>query len=285
MDKNIIIIYHGPYCCDGFGSALAAYLKFGDNAYYYPTSHGSDIPPDVTGKIVYILDFSYKKEILEKMINQANCLKVIDHHKTAEKELEDINDQYKIFDMNHSGAILTWKYFFPDLEAPLLLQYVEDRDIWLKQMPNTEEVTTALFDLPKDFEVWKEYLNNQKIEELIEKGSAVLEHNKLEVQKITNSAFITNWNIKIDNEDHDFNVAVCNSPTLQSDIGNYLVANKFKDEVDFAAVFYYDGEYTKFSLRSTNDKQDVSIIARIYGGGGHRNAAGCAIYGLVSELN
>ena len=37
------------------------------------------------------------------------------------------------------------------------------------------------------------------LEELIEKGSAVLEHNKLEVQKITNSAFITNWNIKIDN--------------------------------------------------------------------------------------
>ena len=102
-------------------------------------------------------------------------------------------------------------------------------------MPNTEEVSTAIFDLPKDFNVWKEYLDNNKIPELIEKGSAVLKHNKLEVQKITNTAFITNWNINIGDINHNFNVAVCNSPTLQSDIGNYLVAHKFKDQVDFAA--------------------------------------------------
>ena len=63
-------------------------------------------------------------------------------------------------------------------------------------MPNTEEVSTAYL-ISQKILMWKEYLDNNKIPELIEKGSAVLKHNKLEVQKIIIQLFITNWNINI----------------------------------------------------------------------------------------
>jgi len=117
---NNIIIYH-KNCNDGFGSALVAWLKFKDNAIYYPAHHYT-APPSVKNMNVYICDFSYKKDILEDMIKSSNSLIVIDHHKTAESELEKIDSKYKIFDMNHSGAVLTWKYFFPEKKNTITIR-------------------------------------------------------------------------------------------------------------------------------------------------------------------
>ena len=33
--------------------------------------------------------------------------------------------------MTHSGAYITWKYFFGDDEVPLLIKYIEDNDIYV----------------------------------------------------------------------------------------------------------------------------------------------------------
>ena len=67
LNKKVLIIYH-KNCNDGFGSALVAWKVFGENADYYATTHSMK-PPDVTNKDVYILDFSYSKEIILDMIN------------------------------------------------------------------------------------------------------------------------------------------------------------------------------------------------------------------------
>jgi hypothetical protein len=61
------VIYHGPHCPDGFGAALAVFLKFGNAAQYIPCDYGGDIPEIEKGDRVYILDFSFKREILEGM--------------------------------------------------------------------------------------------------------------------------------------------------------------------------------------------------------------------------
>ena len=78
--------------------------------------------------------FVLKKRLFKKMIEDAESLLVIDHHKTAQKELCDIPKKYQIFNMNKSGAVLAWEYFFPDEEVPLLFLYIQDRDIWTKKL-------------------------------------------------------------------------------------------------------------------------------------------------------
>jgi phosphoesterase RecJ-like protein len=52
-----------------------------------------------------------------------------------------------------------------------------------------------------------------------------------------------------------------------------------------AVVFFKqsDGNSYRVSLRSKGDV-DVSIIAKEFGGGGHRNAAGCSVTGPIDEL-
>ena len=196
---NTCIIYHN-HCNDGFGSALAAKQIFGESAIYWPANHDQD-PPDVKGMDVYILDYCYKRPILENMVKVANKVIVIDHHKTAKAELADMEETskfQKVFDMNHSGAVLTYKYFFPNEKLPLLFSYIEDRDIWLKKMPDTDEVSAALFDLPKEFSIWEEYLVDKNIDKLIDIGKKVLAHIEVEVNNLARNSYLDEWSLILD---------------------------------------------------------------------------------------
>ena len=276
-----IVIYH-QNCNDGFGSALVAWKKFGDNAEYYPALHYTK-PPDVKGKDVYILDFSYKKDIMIKMIEEANSLIIIDHHKSAENDLKEIPNENKIFNMKNSGAVLTWKYFYPQKPVPKLLQYIEDRDIWKNEMLFSKECFFGLNQIDKEFIKWNLYLtNDNKIQELIESGKIILKHNNDLINFVCKSSYLLNH--KLINQ-KSYKIAYLNSNVLKSDLGNYLVENHFPDS-DFAVIYHYDGKDNKtiFSLRSLDSKIDVSEIADLYKGGGHRNAAGLSLEGFHNHL-
>ena len=60
------IIYHAD-CTDGFGAAYSAWKCLGNRAEYHACKHGTT-PPDVKGKVVAILDFSYDNATTKKMI-------------------------------------------------------------------------------------------------------------------------------------------------------------------------------------------------------------------------
>jgi len=67
---------------------------------------------------------------------------------------------------------------------------------------------------------------------------------------------------------HD--VPVANLPyTMSSDAGHQLAQGE-----KFAACYWDTPDGRVFSLRSSDDGLDVSEIAKLFGGGGHRNAAG-----------
>jgi uncharacterized protein len=64
---KIYTLYHNN-CPDGFGSALAAYLKFGDKSEYIGVKHQQDPPEMEPGSEVYILDFSYPRQVMEALL-------------------------------------------------------------------------------------------------------------------------------------------------------------------------------------------------------------------------
>ena len=147
------VIYHHP-CTDGFGAAFTVWNYFQNkesrsediNIEFIPAGYGST-KPELVGKNVLIVDYSYPADIMSEIIQEANSVLIIDHHQTAQKALSSIDPQYCIFDMNHSGAILSWRFMSglysfskkegwifnkdSDLEPPLLLRYIEDRDLWI----------------------------------------------------------------------------------------------------------------------------------------------------------
>src|SRR5262245_46679499 len=101
MSKIIpLVIYHGS-CADGFASVWLANKAYFDKnsvhsslenpSHWYIDTHAAtygDPPPNVTDRVVYILDFSYPKEQMEKIANYAQFVTVIDHHESAIRKLD-----------------------------------------------------------------------------------------------------------------------------------------------------------------------------------------------------
>ncbi|PKL74249.1 MAG: hypothetical protein CVV27_21475 [Candidatus Melainabacteria bacterium HGW-Melainabacteria-1] len=252
------ILYHGG-CPDGFGSAYAAWKKFGPEAEYLPVKHGQPLPELLDGSEVWIIDFAYARQILIEL-SQRVSLKVLDHHRTAQADLLGLD--FAEFDMQRSGAMLAWNHFHPDTDVPELLRYVQDQDLWTWALPEAREICTALAIYPFDFETW----DALKIETLRAEGAVVLRYKQQLIDQLLSKV---DW-VEIRGQ----RVPAVNTPQFASELGNQLCL-KYPDAPFSACYSDHEGR-RKFSLRSIGDN-DVAAVAAHFGGGGHRNASGFAI--------
>ena len=283
---KVLCIYHGA-CADGwFGAAWAVRKALGDSVEFHAGVYG-EAPPDVTGRDVVLVDFSYKRPVLMEMAAKAHSVLVLDHHKTAAEDLAgfpapiangwqarlgdvewchpDMQPRV-LFDMAKSGAVLAWEFFHPGQPAPLLLQHVQDRDLWRFALPNTRLVMASVSSYPQDFGVWDGLVEQaeQRPEFLAAEGMAIERKHFRDIDELL---AITAREMIIGGH----KVPVANLPhTLASD-----AAGKLAQSAPFGATYYDRPGGRVFSLRSRGDGAvDVSEIAKRYGGGGHRNAAG-----------
>ena len=161
-DPQPLILYHGRNCPDGFAAALAAWLFYEGQAEFLGLDHGdikteADLPL-LDGRAVYILDFSFSPEIMHAIEARAAKLVMLDHHKSAAEKLTGFVCRCGVvhFDMNKSGARLAWEFFLPQRQLPDLVRYVEDRDIWVWQYPESAGFLAALDMEPFEFERWRD---------------------------------------------------------------------------------------------------------------------------------
>lgn len=293
-ERKTMCIYHGN-CADGFGGAWVVRKALGDQVEFVAGVYGQE-PPEVEGKDVIIVDFSYKYDVLVQMSLKAHSIIILDHHKSAAEDLAKfqpfhagvrvdgrhadgstalgwesahaiMNSQNSpaiacCFDMNRSGAMLAWDHFFPGQEPPMLLRHIEDRDLWLFKLDGTREIQANLFSYPYDFEVWDK-LMAADVETLRSDGAAIERKRHKDIAELV---AVTKRRLVIGGHD----VPVASLPyTLTSDAGHLMAQGE-----PFAACYWDTPEGRVFSLRSTDDGMDVSEIAKQYGGGGHRNASG-----------
>lgn len=267
-----ICIYHAN-CADGFGAAWVVHW-FCPDVEFYAAKHGEPAP-DTAGKHVLIVDFSYSLDVLQQMASTALSVLVIDHHKTAQEALAALPQLHPgslerhqlaaVFDMNRSGAGLTWDYFYPDQPRPALINHIEDRDLWRFQLEGTREIMANLFSHPQDFEVW-DGLMAMSVDTLRAEGAAIERAQQKELRDLLAA---TQRRMTI----AGYDVPAANLPfTKASDAGNIMCAGE-----SFAAIYWDTPEGRQFSLRSTDAGEDVSAIAKQFGGGGHRNAAGFSV--------
>lgn len=264
-----LCIYHAN-CADGFGAALAVKKHWDvmgvpeEDREFLAAQYG-DEAPDVKNKNVTIVDFSYPRKTLIDMYNQADSILVIDHHKTAQEELEDLD--FCIFDMSQSGAMLTWDHYHGPFPAPKLIQYIQDRDLWQWKMRESKEASAGLSLIPMTFENWEPLLisSDEFHVKTIVPGRAIHAYQEAQVEKIAKSNIPL---ISLCSE----TVPCINTTTLISEIGNEL-----SKRYPFAVMYFDTDKDRCYSLRSQDDGTDVSEIAKKFGGGGHPNAAGFSI--------
>lgn len=309
-----LIIYHDK-CADGIVAAWACWRRWFDAPEYLACNYGHQPPGDMEGKNILIVDFSFPEDALREMAwAGAQSIVVLDHHKTAQAALAPfqfhesspgaisagdvggmLRDLYElgrppiiaIFDMERSGARMAWDFAMGG-EPGRLVTLSERYDLWRFQ-PGTMDDAEALH-----VEIQASDMTVQRMEAIdgeldiggrpIERGRAILRWRDQLVAEIADRAHRRTVAGVSDV------IAVECPYSLVSAVGHHLL-DKHPD-APFAAMSVTGEAAVTWSLRSHDDRMDVSEVAKSMGGGGHRNAAGfrvgttspAELHELISEI-
>jgi hypothetical protein len=257
------VLYHGN-CPDGFAAAWAAWMSLGDKAEYVACQYGHE-PPEVDGCDVFIVDFSFKRPVMLELARKAKSVTVLDHHVTAQEDLAGLEAEAAnvlvVFDMDKSGATLSWQHFHGSDEC-WLVDYAEDRDLWRHKLPRTKEVNAYLMAAPKTFGHYSAAFS-AGAEQVANWGTGCLTFIRyfVDAQKAlaTRARFLGHSNIP-----------VVNTPYVSTS----EVVGELAEDALFAVGWHVreDGQAV-YSLRSRGDF-NVAHLAESMGGGGHVRAAG-----------
>jgi len=271
-------------------------------------------PIDCNDRDIYILDFSFDRQRMDVLFSRAKRVVWLDHHKTAFEmwvatgyldkysSFTNLSEPHHIIlDNNKSGAYLAWEYFHPGEEVPLFIRHIDDYDRWQFKLDGTKAFNKALWSYaPWSFPQWVEWFydceavfNHTYWADFYTEGEAILRAHEQNVQSVVKgSARACKLIIPVDARnlvasynqpnwiyDQDARYATASveglaancPPHLTSDVGHELATKS--GTFGLCWTLSQTGLVAKCSLRS-NGEYDVSAIAKVFGGGGHRNAAG-----------
>src|SRR3546814_771791 len=187
--------------------AMHTYTRFAYTTCFrtcdFHASSYSQEPPPVEVRDGIIVDFSYKRTVLQEKASIARSVLVLDHHKTAAEDLAGLpaapenyatwceqvetGDEPTIaalFDMDSSGAGIAWD-FFHDAARPPLVDYVQDRDLWRWALPYSREISAAISSADRTFDDWRQLeldvRNHQPL--VIKLGAAILKKHEKDVSE------------------------------------------------------------------------------------------------------
>lgn len=275
MNIQPICIYHKD-CSDGTAAAAVFLHKFPQGK-TFPLAHGYTkeeaevilfvLNPETT---VYTVDCTLLvKECLEK----GNTVISLDHHIGMYEEMtalaKETQNYTYVFNNDLSGATVTWTYFFPDEQIPRWLELVQDKDLWTKKYIESEYFINWSYTQVNNPQALLFLFDNLKNLDLcIEKGKSVEDVNQFYLRAFQEKAkpiFVAYEGYKI---------PAYNSTYLLSALGNILI----DDVLGVSIIFSIKGDRVPMSVRSIKDSKVSALeVAKHFGGGGHRNAAGCEV--------
>lgn len=270
-DPAPLVLYHGHKCPDGFAAALAAWLYYDGKAEFVGLDHGDiksvDDLPNLHGRAVYILDFSFAEPIMRDIETRAAKLVMLDHHLSAAEKLSGFVCRCGVvhFDMKKSGSRLAWEFFHPTQPVPDLVRLVEDRDIWVWQYPESAGFLAALDMEPYEFERWQTLANlsGADLAAYVARGCAMDEKFSQLAQGIAEAAQPLEFN--------GIQGLMVNAPgVFHSLVGDILC----KKSGTFGLMWTVDkNNVVKCGLRSKPGFNCIPLAASM-GGGGHAQACG-----------
>jgi len=277
-----VVLYH-KNCMDGLASAYVATKYFEEanqECICLPIQYNEDIYEVLSSCIstsndLYFLDFSTDKNTLLSLSVMYKTVTILDHHKTAQENLKDINKVSNIscvFDMNRSGAMITYDYFFPIRNKEheslrYVIGYVQDRDLWNWELPYSKEISEFL-----NFKIDSTVNSFRNIVEDFDSNTAIMIGSTL-IHVKTKAVNIKVKNFRCINID-GIEIVALNSTENISEIGNTLCINERKVSMMYFITETLD---VALSFRSLDSLPDASVLAKKFGGGGHRNACGATV--------
>jgi oligoribonuclease NrnB/cAMP/cGMP phosphodiesterase (DHH superfamily) len=239
-----------------------------------------------TYETVYITDISVKDSTAQRIDGQAR-IRLLDHHQTA---LELNRYPWATVDISQCGTKLFYEHLTGSHKLKssktldMFVEYVNSYDTWEWKQNNKREpklLNDISYILGRDefIKTYVEILMDEsnllpdKFVELVKEQDIKDEYmsNKLK-EVITYSLYEPN----IDDY-YTAGYVACDKFEYLSELGSTICT--MIEKCDFSVI----NTGKNLSLRSAGD-MDVSRIAKKYGGGGHKAAAGCPIEELLKDL-
>jgi oligoribonuclease NrnB/cAMP/cGMP phosphodiesterase (DHH superfamily) len=217
------------------------------------------------GETIVIVDFSLQKAgDFERLLEITDNVTWIDHHKTAIEMHGDL-DLRGIRQDGVSGCELTWKFFYPSLPTPRVVLLLGDYDVWaFKYGEETNRLQTGirLYRTSPESIMWTRWLNPlyTPIDELRD-GQISLDY-----RNNYYAGLIKAWSFFTDFE--GYKAVACNAGSVSSQLFDSVT-----EDYDLMMPFCFDGKQWTVSIYTKKDI-DCSALAKKYGGGGHKQAAG-----------
>lgn len=209
-----------------------------------------------------------------------------------------------IFDMDLCGAEIVFKFLSKMHSSvgvktlpvvPWYLQHIRDRDMWLWDKPgniagihyseDSKPFGEAFFELQirtQTLQVLDLYSQEDR-KKIYARGRELMEHNARFVKSIISKAERVMF--------AGYPALVATSVVLQSEIGNAMVKwrpinvqDTFIPVIGIIIRYNLEGKRWDISLRGGTDSPNVAEIAKKYGGGGHKAAAGFEYVGNIDDL-
>ena len=266
------IIFHDENN-DGLISCAIArhYLKENGktNIKLISTKPGKFIPDQfINNRNILIVDLSFTKDVLQGYKRNANSLIIIDDHP------ETFKDEFIFNGTKHAACAYTWKFFYPRLEVPKVIQYIDDSDakLFLKYIPKTH---SHLFNHGIGFR----YGHNKAPEIMIKKKNGELFDelwyiiNNTEPNFWTTAGYYYNEvteNLKEqiainavvrDFQGYKVGILNFNAPALVKPVCRQIISN-FRNQgkhIDFALLFGYEFTSNSWKCQLLDDHRQTAI--------------------------
>ena len=281
MNRNIVIVNKS---FDGYASGYAAWKKFRENAIYLVSGYNQPLP-DIKideNTNIYIMDFIYPKEVMIDLANRAASVIVLEHNKVSPEIQDDDSKFVVISDPDHSSCVTTWRYFHGDTKVPKPLLLVEDRNLWLFKLEDSENFHSGLLGVGLTDEYLKWDLISQAnyfLNDVINKGKIVNEYKKSIIDDFIKSNRISTIDYGNGNKALLFNCI-----NFISETSNKLLNEN--PEIDFTISYQIYKDGVRFDLRSRIGSDiDVSELVKKFGGGGNKNSAGFIVKDVMLSIN
>jgi len=245
--------------------------------------HNSKKKLKINGKNLNIMfcDMMPNDEILETIDPSCN-ITIIDHHK-INKNISKNENINLVHSIDKCGCQLMWEYLYVNMNYPLYIKYIADRDLWTCKLPYTDEInavfynkgyTSSIIGIDKLSKIPNGIINNTFT--VIGEGIILKENMNIE-KTVKYVKFATD---KISNK-----LAVITRCDNYAKTGKILL-KKYPD-IQYVIIYSYSlmNERLEFGLRSQDGFDVYDLYKNVYKLEGDGYPQACGFTCQPSELN
>jgi oligoribonuclease NrnB/cAMP/cGMP phosphodiesterase (DHH superfamily) len=304
-------VYHS---IDLDGWMSAAIVKHWSNQPAKPTEHicgifdyigynyGQPIPNLSEYDKVILVDVSFPKEEM-LVLNKKLGIDFIwvDHHISAIKDVEEIHKDFilpnGLRDTKFAACELTWMFLFPDKPMPEIVRLLGRYDCFGHKGTEEEQkvlqfqygARSRVYDMNDAYNYFIKDTQLHSIDlvkKVLSSGIEIYKYLCTEAKQIYKRAFPANFALSQEDIYGGGGAILYRFLCVNQDRFNPINfgIDYHKDRYDGFACFWFANGKWNFSLYNDNGEVDCSLIAKQYGGGGHKGAAGFVTNDLKSIL-